>query len=308
VTSFQTACTGRMFSSALLLWVAVWTIEVVSGQQSLSLEWYRPADGNWISDSWIVSGDNSTIFCCPNATTPTFIGSSGASFAVTIDKPVQVYNLTLGRTENIDFVERLVLSGGDSSTAPLLTVSTQMNVGSRGTLSGRGNIRTPLLYNNGFIVDATSYVSQLTIIGNYDSGPLASIACTVESSESFTQLEVQGQAHLDGKLSIIFQDTFSPEDNLTLPLITYQSMSGNFTSVEVFDSVLLNPRKCKIFQEWASNSIQIRVSECGAAPKSNKPLSGTGLIVIIVLAAVAGVAIIVVIVLLTIRVKRGYIC
>jgi len=278
------------------------------------LIWYKPLSDNWNVNNWIVQGDNSSIFCCPLPTdTVVLTGNTTSSFVVTVTEPtIVVKNISIGRNENVNEIASLNLQlTGGAVTGGQFTATDTLVIQARGSLTGQGIVTCPTVVNNGYIVDPDTGSTKLTIRGNYIQNASASITAVLSSATVFTQVIVEspGAAFLDGSLSIVFTKEFEPEDGLELQLVKFPSSTGNFKTVNVFDEQLQNPRLCVLTTKLdETKGYLVSFSGCSAAPKKESALSGTGLIVVIVLAAVAGVAIIVVSVLIGLKAKRGYIC
>lgn len=218
----------------------------------------------------------------------------------------------VGLSENVNDIASLNLQLTDGAvTGGQFTATEVFVVQSRGSITGQGIITSPTVINNGYIVDPSVGTTKLNIRGNFIQNATGSITAVLNNAQSFTQVIVEspGAAWLDGSLSIVFTKDFVPDNDLELQIVKFPSVTGNFKTVNIFDEQLQNPRKCLMTTQLdETKGYLVTFSGCGKEKESKTVLSGTGLIVVIVLAAVAGVAIITVSVLIGLKAKRGYIC
>ena len=72
--------------------------------------------------------------------------------------------------------------------------------------------------------------------GNLVQAATGSMVFHIESDDEFSQLQIDGNATLDGQLHINFETSYSPVDGQEFELITSTALSGNFQDI-VLDSL-----------------------------------------------------------------------
>ncbi len=96
-----------------------------------------------------------------------------------------------------------------------------------GVLSGTGTVSGPVTVTAGGTVAPGDDPGALTINGNLDEQAGGNLQIELASATSYDQLFVNGNAQLDGTLTLILLDGFIPDDGESFRVITWASNSGN---------------------------------------------------------------------------------
>ncbi len=137
----------------------------------------------------------------------------------------------------------LVQQGGAiSSYANYTQVAGQTTVD--GHLGGIINLAGGSLYGNGGTVsgsitsnasinmgDAPLTVGQMTFVGNYTQRANGSLTFDIAGANSYDQLNISGQAHLNGLMTIDLLHGYIPQVGNLFPIMTFAGESGTFSSV-----------------------------------------------------------------------------
>ncbi|MBU6413402.1 MAG: hypothetical protein KGS45_07995 [Planctomycetes bacterium] len=126
----------------------------------------------------------------------------------------------------------------------------------RGTLGGRGLIRSPGMINEGNVKPGRS-PGRLSIEGNFtQAAPDGELQIELAGTTSETQhdvLAVTGNVSLGGTLRLILLDGFLPAPEDVFTVITAASVSGDFANVIV-------PTGLEVIVEPTATSVRLRVT------------------------------------------------
>jgi hypothetical protein len=107
-------------------------------------------------------------------------------------------------------------------------------LGAGAVLSGRGNVVGNLVNEAGFVAPGSS-ADVIRVLGNYtqeQAGTLVlEVGGTTVNPPQFDQLQVRGAANLGGRLIVKTINGFTPQSGDTFSPLTYDSVSGNFSSI-----------------------------------------------------------------------------
>jgi len=98
--------------------------------------------------------------------------------------------------------------------------------GNGGTISGE--VTSNASFNIG---DAPMTVGILTIAGNYMQGPNGSITFDIASLNQYDQLNISGQARLNGLMTVDLLNGYIPQIGNTFDIMNFGSESGTFSMV-----------------------------------------------------------------------------
>jgi len=101
-----------------------------------------------------------------------------------------------------------------------------------GLLNGNGTINGAVS-NKGSIFSDDKQVNQLSINGAYTQSSNGSLTMTINSLESFSQLNISNDANLGGTLIIrISTDLINQANGTEINLVNFQNKTGSFSSVQ----------------------------------------------------------------------------
>ncbi|MCH2119012.1 MAG: hypothetical protein MK161_15075 [Pirellulales bacterium] len=104
-----------------------------------------------------------------------------------------------------------------------------------GTCSGSGTIGGDL-NNSGGAVSPGNSAGILTIDGDYNQGAGGTLAIEIAGTspgDEYDRLVVNGQANLAGTLAVTLLDSFTPLDGHTFDILDFNSVSGDFDSLNL---------------------------------------------------------------------------
>ena len=182
-------------------------------------------------------GDSATINSVFNA------GSIVVGNGATLNVPPASHSGGTSRSGFLNGGSVLIAAGGTlSSPANYTQTGGQTTVDGR--LSAVANFRGGSVYGNGGTIsgsvtsnasinfgDAPMTVGQLAFNGNYTQGPSGSLTFDIASRTQYDQMNITGQAHLDGMMTIDLLHGYIPQVGNAFQIMTFAGESGTFSNV-----------------------------------------------------------------------------
>ena len=144
---------------------------------------------------------------------------------------------------SLEFNHRLDL-GGNTLTKTgtgILAINSNLVSGGgtvicqEGTCSGSGTVSGDL-NNSGGTISPGNSPGVLTVDGDYTQGAGGTLAIELAGTspgDEYDRLVVNGQANLEGTLAVTLLDSFTPLDGHTFDILDFNSVSGDFDSLNL---------------------------------------------------------------------------
>jgi hypothetical protein len=164
---------------------------------------------------------------------------------ITIDSPhaiiIEGGDLINAGTVTVGSFGTLFVSGGYTQTGGLtmlgggvLTAGSGLVDIEGGVLAGAGVINATVLNNAAVDVGQAGSPGALTIVGDYTQTGSAVLVIEIGgpgAGTGFDQLNITGQATLDGTLTVHLINGFQPESGASFQILTFGSESGTFATI-----------------------------------------------------------------------------
>jgi hypothetical protein len=137
-------------------------------------------------------------------------------------------NFTLTSTSTIDGTGTIDVSSGSLDLGGTLSGAT-LTIEQGASANGSATINAAVI-NNGTISDGGT-IGTLTINGNFTQSSSGTLNLALGSATAYDQLKIAGMAVLGGTLNVTTTNSYMPPHNTTFTLLTYDSFSGSFGTI-----------------------------------------------------------------------------